>query len=224
MRERGLAACDGGMAGVTPPRPDDKKVLFAQEQTRPDVVAARRQWRELQPTWAVSRLVFLDESGFATHLARRWGWAPRGQRYVGHVPYGHWQSTTFVGALRATGLTAPLVLDGPLTTDAFRASVTQLLVPTLRPGDLVILDNLTVHKDPLSAQQVEHTRATLRFLPPSSPDLNPIELVFAKLKALARAAALRSREALWTYLGAALAYVSPLECLHYFHQCGSTES
>ena len=134
----------------------------------------------------MSRLVFLDESGFATNLARRWGRAPRGQRCVGYVPYGHWQTTTFVGALRATGLTAPLVLDGPLTVATFRAYVAHLLVPTLCPGDLVILDNLAVHKDPLSAQQIEHAGATLRFLSPYSPDLNPIEVVFAKLKALAR--------------------------------------
>ena len=185
-------------------------------------MAARQQWRTHQPTWAVSRLVFLDESGFTTKLTRQWGRAPRGQRCVGRVPHGQWQTTTFVGALRATGLTAPLVLDGPLTTIAFRAYVAQFLVPTLRPGDIVILDNLSVHKDPASARQIEQAGATLRFLPPYSPDLNPIEQVFAKLKALARGAALRSREALWTYLGAVLTHISPVECLHYFHHCGYT--
>lgn len=167
-------------------------------------------------------MVFIDESGFPTNLTRRRGWAPRGQRCVGRVPYRRWQTTTFVGALRVTGLTAPLVLDGPLTTAAFRAYVVQFLVPTLRPGDLVILDNLAVHKDPLSAQAIERVGATLRFLPPYSPDLNPIELVFAKLKALARGAAPRAREALWTYLGTALAHVSPRECQHYFAHCGYT--
>ena len=119
-----------------------KKVLVAQEQTRPGVVAARQHWRQRQPTWASSRLVFLDESGLTTKLTRQWGRAPRGQRCVGPVPHGSWQTTTFVGALRATGLTAPLVLDGPLTTAAFRAYVAQLLGPTLRPGDIVILDNM----------------------------------------------------------------------------------
>lgn len=167
-------------------------------------------------------MVFLDESGFTTKLTRQWGRAPRGQRCVGRVPHGHWQTTTFVGALRATGLTAPLVLDGPLTTIAFRASVAQCLVPTLRPGAIVILDNLSVRKDPASARQIEQAGATLRFLPPSSPALNPIEQGFAKLKAWARGAALRSREALWTYLGTALTHISPGECHHYCHHCGST--
>ena len=186
------------------------------------MVAARQQWRAQQPTWAPARLVFLDESSFPTNLTRRRGRAPQGQRCVGRVPHGTWQTTTCVGALRVTGLTAPLVLDGPLTTAAFRAYVAQLLGPTLRPGDRVILDNLAVHKDPLSAQTIEQTGARLLFLPPYSPDLTPIELVFAKLKALARGAAQRSREALWTYRGTVRSCFSPLECLHYFHHCGYT--
>ena len=164
--------------------------------------------------------MFLDESSFPTNLTRRRGRAPRGQRCRGRVPHGTWQTPTFVGALRVTGLTAPLVLDGPLTPAAFRAYVAQLLGPTLRPDDLVILDNLAVHKDPLSAQAIERTGARRLFLPPYSPDLNPIELVFAKLKALARGAAQRSREALWTYLGTVLGCFSPLECQHDFHHCG----
>ena len=166
--------------------------------------------------------MFIDESGFATNLTRRWGRAPRGHRWVGHVPHGYWQTTTFIGALRTTGLTAPLVLDGPLTTAAFRAYVTQLLCPTLRAGDRVILDNLAVHKDPGSAQHRAQTGATLVFLPPYSPDLNPIELVFANLKARARGAAKRTRETLWTYLGTALAHFSPRECPRYFRHCGYT--
>jgi transposase len=141
---------------------------------------------------------------------------------MGHVPHGYWQTTTFIGALRTTGLTAPLVLDGPLTTEAFRAYVTQLLCPTLHPGDLVVLDNLAVHKDPVSAQHIAQTGATLVFLPPYSPDLNPIELVFAKLKALARGAAKRTRDTLWTYLGTAVARFSPHECQRYFRHCGYT--
>ena len=186
------------------------------------MLIARQRWRVAQPTLAASRLVFLDESGFPTNLTRRYGRAPRGQRCVGRVPYRRWQTTTFVGALRVTGLTAPLVLDGPLTTAAFRAYVAQFLVPTLHPGDLVILDNLAVHKDPVSAQYLERAGAQFVFLPPYSPDLNPIEQVFAKLKALVRGAASRSREALWDYLGTALPHVSPLECQHYFHHCGYT--
>ena len=111
---------------------------------------------------------------------------------------------------------------GPLTTAAFRAYITQLLGPTLRPGDLVILDNLSVHKDPVSAQLLAQRGATFLFLPPYSPDLNPIEQVFAKLKALVRGAAPRSREALWTYLGTALAQLSPAECRQYIRHCGYT--
>ena len=167
-------------------------------------------------------MVFLDESGLTTKLTRQWGRAPRGQRCVGHVPHGSWQTTTFVGALRATGLTAPLVLDGPLTTEAFRVYITHLLGPTLRPGDLVLLDNLAVHKDPVRAQLIAQRGAPLLFLPPYRPDLNPIEQVFAKLKALARGAAPRSRETLWTSLGVALPQISPGECRQYFRHCGYT--
>ena len=185
------------------------------------MLLARQRWRAAQPPLAASRLVFIDESGFSTNLTRRRGWAPRGQRCGSRVPYRRGQ-TTFVGALRVTGLTAPLVLDGPLTTAAFRAYVAQFLVPTLPPGDLVILDNLAVHKDPVSAQSIDQAGAPLVFLPPYSPDLNPIEQGFAKLKALARGVAPRSREALWAYLGTALRHVSPLECQHYFHHCGYT--
>ena len=176
----------------------------------------------MQPIWAASRLVFIDESGFRTNLTRRGGWAPRGHRCVGHVLHGTWQTTPFIGALRTTGLTAPLVLDGPLTTEAFRAYVTQFLCPMLPPGDRVILDTLAVHEDPVSAQHIAQTGATRAFLPPYSPDLNPIELVFAKFKALARGAATRPREELWAYLGSLVPRFSPHECQCYFRHCGYT--
>ena len=143
---------------------------------------------ELDP----ARLVFLDETGASTKMARRHGRAPRGQRLRASVPHGHWKTTTFIGGLRLSGMTAPMVLDGPMTGGWFVAYVEQVLVPTLRPGDIVILDNLAAHKNAAARAAIEAAGAGVRFLPPYSPDLNPIENAFAKLKALLRKAAART--------------------------------
>ena len=132
--------------------------------------------------------MFLDESGIATDLIRRYGRSRRGTRLPDQAPHGRWQSHTFIAAVRLEGITAPGVIDGPLDGVSFLAYVEQILVPTLRPGDLVILDNLTVHHDAAIRIVIEQTGATLRFLPPYSPDFNPIELCFAKLKAVLRTA------------------------------------
>ena len=147
------------------------------------------------------RLVFIDETGANTKMARRYGRARRGQRVIGKVPHGHWKTTTFVAALRHDGLTAPLVVDGPMNGDVFLAYVQQQLVPTLRPGDLVIMDNLASHKKAGVREAVEAARAQLVYLPPYSPDFNPIELLFAKLKWLLRTAAERTITDLWRRLG-----------------------
>ena len=137
-----------------------------------------------------------------------------------NVPHGHWKTNTFVGALRLTGMTAPMVLDGPMTGAWFLAYVEQVLVPTLRPGDVVVLDNLPAHKGTAVQEAIEATGARLRFLPPYSPDFNPIENAFAKLKALLRKAAARTLDELWRVIGDSLAAFSPAECANYFTATG----
>jgi transposase len=198
----------------------EKKVSRAAEQDRPEVAAQRQQWRAGQPTLDPQRLVFVDETWASTNMTRRYGRAPIGERLIGTVPYGHWQTTTFVAALRASGLTAPLVIDGAVNGDLFVAYVRQVLVPTLRPGDIVVMDNLASHKRAGVRQAIEAAGGVLRYLPPYSPDLNPIELAFAKLKALLRKAGKRNVEELWTFLGQALDAFTPQECQNYLAHDG----
>jgi transposase len=153
-------------------------------------------------------------------MARRYGRAPRGQRLVGAVPQGHWKTTTFVAALGLGGMTAPLVIDGAMNGDLFEAYVGQVLVPALVPGDIVVLDNLSCHKRARVRELVEGAGCTVLFLPPYSPDLNPIELAFAKLKALLRKAGKRAVDKLWDFLGQVVDAFSPEECRNYFRHCG----
>ncbi len=153
-------------------------------------------------------------------MTRTHGRGPRGQRLVAAVPHGHWKTTTFVAALRTTGLTAPTVVDGAMTGDVFVAYVRQQLVPTLRPGDVVVMDNLSCHKRADVRDAVEAAGATLRYLPPYSPDFNPIERAFAKLKARLRAAAKRTVRELEDYLGILCDAFVPNECRNYFRSCG----
>jgi transposase len=134
-------------------------------------------------------------------MARRYGRAPRGQRLRASIPHGHWKTTTFVAGLRNNGIVAPFVLDGPINRDAFEAYVEKVLVPELRPGDVVVMDNLSSHKGPRVEQMIEEAGASLRYLPPYSPDFNPIENAFAKLKALLRKTAARTVETLWSAIG-----------------------
>lgn len=180
----------------------------------------REQWRREQPAWDPQQLVFLDETWASTNMARRYGRCPRGQRLVGAVPHGHWKTTTFVAALRLGGLTAPTVIDGAMTGDLFVAYVEQQLVPTLRPGDVVVLDNLSCHKRAAARAAIEAAGARLVYLPPYSPDLNPIEPAFAKLKQLLRSVGKRAVEELWEFLGRALDVFTPEECRNYFRHCG----
>lgn len=164
--------------------------------------------------------MFIDETWASTAMARTHGRAPRGQRLRAPVPFGHWKTTTFVGALRRTGMVAPMVLDGPINRDAFEAYVEQILVPDLRPGDVVVMDNLSSHKGPRVRALIQAAGAELLFLPPYSPDFNPIEKAFAKLKALLRKAAERTVDALWTAIGRLINLFTPTECDNYFAACG----
>ena len=175
--------------------------MRAAEQDRPDVAAARVEWAEGQPGLDSEHLVFIDETGTSTNMARLRGRAPRGERLVGKVPHGHWKTTTFVAALRSTALTAPCVIDGPMNGNAFLAYVEQILAPSLAAGDIVVMDNLSAHKVPGVREAIEGAGARLLYLPPYSPDFNPIEQLFAKLKALLRKAAERSLDGLWRRVG-----------------------
>jgi transposase len=164
--------------------------------------------------------VFLDESGVRTDLIRRSGRGLYGARVPDHTPDGRWHTTTFLAALRVTGLTAPAVFEGPIDGASFLAYIEQILAPTLAPGDIVIMDNLSCHKSPVVRRAIEAVGAQLWFLPKYSPDLNPIELVFAKLKAILRQARCRTREVLWDTIGAAVPRYEPAECRNYFRHCG----
>jgi transposase len=168
----------------------------------------------------IEKLVFIDETWISTSMTRHYGRAPRGQRCIASAPHGHWNTTTFVAGLRHQQLTAPLVADGPMDGELFLAYVRQFLCPTLRPGDIVILDNLSSHKVAGVKQAIAAAGATLLYLPPYSPDLNPIEKLFAKIKALLRKAAKRSVEALWNEIGELLDSLSSTECANYFTSSG----
>jgi transposase len=153
-------------------------------------------------------------------MARRHGRAPKGERLRAGIPHGHWKTTTFVGALRRTGMVAPMVLDGPINGAWFQAYVEQVLVPELRPGDIVIMDNLSSHKGAGVRSAIEAADARLLYLPPYSPDLNPIENAFSKLKALLRKAAERTVDGLWNRIGALLPTFRPQECANFFDAAG----
>jgi transposase len=164
--------------------------------------------------------VFVDETAASTKMARRYGRAPRGERCRAPVPHGHWKTTTFAAGLRLDGLTAPLVLDGPMTGSSFLAYVEQMLAPTLARGDIVVMDNLPAHKVTGVRAAINAAGAELLYLPPYSPDFNPIEMAFAKLKALLRGAAARTIPALWQAIATALARFTSTECRNYFIAAG----
>ncbi len=184
------------------------------------MAAARARWRRHQTTFDPRRLVFIDETWAKTNMARAYGRCRRGARLIGRVPHGHWKTSTFVAGLRHDGITAPFVIDRPINGLIFRIYVERVLAPTLRPGDVVILDNLGSHKGAEVRRLIQARGAELRFLPPYSPDLNPIELAFAKLKAQLRKAAERSVEDLWRRIGTLLETVTPQECANYFSHAG----
>jgi transposase len=195
-------------------------VIHAAEQQRPDVQMRRAAWTVDRQDWEAGHLVFIDESGARTNLVRQYGRCLRGRRLVSYAPHGHWKTTTFIAALRQDGFTAPMVLDGAMDGKAFLAYVQQVLVPTLRDGDLVVMDNLASHKRVGVRESIEAAGARLLYLPPYSPDLNPIELAFSKLKWLLRSAAERTVDALWSRIGQLLDHFPAQQCRNYFRHCG----
>jgi len=164
--------------------------------------------------------VFIDETGASTKMARRYGRSPRGERCRASVPHGHWKTTTFVGALRLEGMTAPMILDGAMHGAAFLAYVEQVLAPTLSSGDIVIMDNLPAHKSTAVRQAIEATGAELRFLPPYSPDFNPIEMAFSKFKAFLKKTAARTVDDLWDAIACGIDMFTQTECENYFAAAG----
>ena len=196
-----------------------KKTLHAAEQDRPDV-AARAELKAEQPTLRAPRLVFIDETAVTTKMVRHYGRSPCGERLVAGVPHGHWKTLTLVAALRIDGLTAPYVIDGAMDGPAFLAYVDQVLVPTLRRGDTVFMDNLRTHKIDGVREAIEAAGAKVRYLPAYSPDLNPIEQAFSKLKAALRKGAARTVQALLKLIGKLIKSFAPTDCTNYFRHAG----
>ncbi len=180
----------------------------------------RARWHANQSHFDPEHLVFIDETWAKTNMTRPRGRSPRGTRLTARVPHGHWKTTTFLAALRCSGLTAPLVVDGAINGDIFLAYVEQQLVPTLQQGDVVIMDNLSSHKRAGVREAIEAAGAKLVFLPPYSPDLNPIENAFAKFKWLLKSTANRTVEALWETCGKLLDAFTETECRNDFRHCG----
>ena len=192
-----------------------------QSLEREDVKEARESWLERMPTLDPTKLVFVDETWATTQMTPSRGRNPKGERLVCKTPHGHWKTTTFLAALRHDRIDAPLVLDGPINGAAFLAWVQQFLVSTLAPGDRVIMDNLGSHKVAGVKEAIEAAEASLAYLPSYSPDLNPIEMMFSKLKALLRKAAERSIDALWTKIGALLDQFPPDQCAAFIRHVGN---
>jgi transposase len=157
-------------------------------------------------------------------MARQMGRAERGQRLIGKVPHGHWRTSTFIAGLRHDGMVAPGVFDGPINGETFLAYVEQVLLPVLRRGDVVIMDNLGSHKSAAVRQRIEAAGASLLYLPPYSPDLNPIEQAFSKLKTMLRSRAARTLDTLWTAIGDLVGCFSPQDCRGFFHNAGYFQS
>ncbi len=182
--------------------------------------AAREDWFEGQLDLDPKRLIFIDETGASTKMARLRGRARRGRRCRAAIPHGHWKTTTFTAGLRLNGLVAPMLLDGPMNGDTFLAYIEQVLVPELAKADLVIMDNLPAHKVAGVRQAIEGAGARLLYLPSYSPDFNPIEMAFSKLKALLRKAAARTITELWEAIAEAIEQFTRQECINFFAAAG----
>ncbi len=211
-----------GLALLRQARADaQKKTGHAAERRRPDVLARRRLWFEGQAGLAPERLIFIDQTGASMKMARLRGWSRKGERCRAAIPHGHWKTTTLTAGLRLSGAwRAPMLLDGPMHGAAFKAYVEQVLVPELDPGDSVVMANLPAHKVAGIRQAIEAAGATLLYLPPYSPDCNPIEMAFAKLKALLRKAAARTADDLWDAIADAIDAFTSTECENYFAAAG----
>jgi transposase len=197
-----------------------KKTLIAAEQDRPEVAEARGQWAAAQLEIDPDRVVFIDETWAKTNMTRTYGRSERGGRLRAKVPCSRWETTTFLGAMRATGFVAPVCIEGAINGQIFEAWVKQHLVKTLRAGDVVVMDNLSSHKSRRIAEAIEGVGAEVRYLPPYSPDLNPIELAFSKFKKLLRDGAERTTDALWKLCGQVLDLFTESECRNYLRHCG----
>lgn len=197
-----------------------KKVQHAAEQGRPDVRHKRATFRGRTRGIDAQRLVFLDEMGAHTALSRLYGRAPGGERAVGWVPQAHWETTTLIAAIGWEGLQAPWVFRGATDEAAFRTYVEEILLPVLRPGDIVVLDNLAAHRVPAVARTLRCAGVGVWYLPPYSPDFNPIEKIWAKVKALLRKAAARTTETLWEAIAEALRAVTAQDCQNAYTHCG----
>jgi transposase len=197
-----------------------KKTLIASEQDRPDVAKKRIEWRDSQSQIDPAKVVFIDETWAKTNMTRRYGRSALGTRVVEKTPCGRWETTTFLGALCVEGFVAPLTVEGPINGPLFRGWVEQHLVPVLKQGDIVVMDNLSSHKVAGIRKAIEAVGAELRYLPPYSPDLNPIELAFSKLKKLLRDGAARTVDKLWELYGRILDQFTESECRNYFKHCG----
>jgi putative transposase len=194
--------------------------VHAAEQDRPDVARRRRQWRKYQGRIDPARLVFIDETWTKTNMAPLRGWTKRGQRLRAKVPHGHWKTMTFLAALRQDRIDAPCLFDGPINGERFRLYVEKMLVPVLKAGDVVIMDNLGSHRSKAVRQAIRGVGARLLFLPKYSSDLNPIEQLFAKIKHWLRKAAARRVDTVCSSLGEILNRVSAQECKNYFNEAG----
>lgn len=194
--------------------------MYGAEQNRTAIARRRYWWKKYQARIEPSRLVFIDETWTKTNMAPLRGWGAKGERLKAYVPHGHWKTLTFLAALRHDGLTAPCVFDGPINGESFLRYVEQFLVPTLKSGDLVIMDNLGSHKSEAVRAAIKAAGARLLFLPPYSPDLNPIEQLFAKVKHWMRNAQERNHDATWRRVGQLLDIVSPNECANYLRNSG----
>src|SRR5258707_9092780 len=215
-----LAAAPRCGASLSATRSPSKKSLHAAEQERADVAQARQRWMKEQGMFDPARLVFIDETAANTKMVRMNGRCARGERLVGRVPHGHWKTITFVGALRRNGMTAPFVVDGTMTGEMFLAYVGQCLAPTLKRKDVVIMDNLSAHKVLGVREAIEARGATLRYLPKYSPDLNPIEMAFSKLKAFLRKVAERTIRNLCRRIGSVARILSAPGAAYYLRHAG----
>jgi len=194
--------------------------VHASEQKRVDIQQARQMWQEDQGEFELERLVFIDEAGAKTNMTRLRGRAQGGQRCVDEAPHGHWETTTMISSIRIDGSTACMVVDGATSSDVFREYVRHVLVPTLKPGDIVILDNLVAHKDVEACRLIQDAQATVLPLPAYSPDLNPIEKMWSKVKEFLRNAKARTQETLLYAIAEALKTITHQDALGWFRSCG----
>lgn len=194
--------------------------MLPAEQNKPKLARQRERWKRHQGKIDPDRLVFIDETWVKTNMAPLRGWGDRGKRLVAHVPHGHWKTMTFVAALRSDRVDAPWVLNGPINANAFLTYVEKELARTLAPGDIVVLDNLGSHKGQAVRRAIRQTGAKLIFLPPYSPDLNPIEQLFSKIKQAMRTAMTRSEDTVHNALAQTIKTIQPNECENYIRNAG----